>query len=370
MMVKNEAGTLHRALASAADFVDEICILDTGSTDDTPKIARSWAHRYQRTVIEPFHFADARNMSVRMATSPYVLILDGDEYLEPSAAWQDLRALLMDVKPGSVSVTLVNHMGQGTLFERLRQRRVFRRGEVLWAGRVHHYLEKDPGGEVVTLGAELHHTGFDLSKEEALAKYTPRVALNRQAARENRESPARYAHYRYKLAEALMMTSEWAEAASVFRWCYRSPHLKHIRFEVAVYWLKALLKKKQTGGKVDDSAAAALALEVSMNAQHRKEPVPMFYAAWMLLLTGRELYGLALMAESHRLTVNPPDPLPRKMFGEIVIRRAFADCMGQAGMPALGKGIASAAPEEGARLIQEIAGAFAANRSPLIQEVA
>ncbi|MFO0171455.1 MAG: glycosyltransferase, partial [Aphanizomenon sp.] len=42
MIVKNEETTLPKCLGSVKNFVDEIVVLDTGSTDKTPEIARQF----------------------------------------------------------------------------------------------------------------------------------------------------------------------------------------------------------------------------------------------------------------------------------------------------------------------------------------
>jgi len=42
MIVKNEENTLGRCLESVKDIVDEMIIVDTGSTDDTIKIAKKF----------------------------------------------------------------------------------------------------------------------------------------------------------------------------------------------------------------------------------------------------------------------------------------------------------------------------------------
>ncbi|GIQ70738.1 hypothetical protein XYCOK13_35620 [Xylanibacillus composti] len=45
MIVKNEEDTLSRCLDTIADLVDEINIVDTGSTDSTVEIARQYTDR-------------------------------------------------------------------------------------------------------------------------------------------------------------------------------------------------------------------------------------------------------------------------------------------------------------------------------------
>lgn len=80
MIVKNEAARLAACLESVRSVVDEIVVLDTGSTDTTVDIAKQF-----NAVVE-FHpwnydFAEARNISLQYVTSDWVLVLDADEQL-------------------------------------------------------------------------------------------------------------------------------------------------------------------------------------------------------------------------------------------------------------------------------------------------
>jgi len=84
MIVKNEERFLAQCLESAKDAVDEIVVVDTGSTDRTMEIAKS----YGAAVIERLwrdDFAWARNQALEAATKRWILILDADEELMPES---------------------------------------------------------------------------------------------------------------------------------------------------------------------------------------------------------------------------------------------------------------------------------------------
>jgi glycosyltransferase involved in cell wall biosynthesis len=91
MIVKNESQNLPRCLASAKPHVDEIIVVDTGSEDDTPEIARQWGAK-----VSDFpwcdDFAAARNFSLSQVSSQWVLVLDADEELVVELT--DLRSRL------------------------------------------------------------------------------------------------------------------------------------------------------------------------------------------------------------------------------------------------------------------------------------
>jgi glycosyltransferase involved in cell wall biosynthesis len=83
MIVKDEEHGLRRAIESAAPWVDEIIVVDTGSTDATVDIARNAGAR-----VAHFQFAGgldlgaARTHSIQLARSDWALLLDGDTVLE------------------------------------------------------------------------------------------------------------------------------------------------------------------------------------------------------------------------------------------------------------------------------------------------
>lgn len=78
MIVKNEEKYLSQCLNSIKDVVDEIVIVDTGSTDKTVEIAESLGakvYHFQWTQS----FSEARNVSLKYATKDWILILDADD---------------------------------------------------------------------------------------------------------------------------------------------------------------------------------------------------------------------------------------------------------------------------------------------------
>ena len=81
MIVKNEEKYLRECLTNIKDLVENIIIVDTGSTDNTIRIAEEFnAKIYNYNWINDF--SSARNFSLSKATSKWILILDADEILD------------------------------------------------------------------------------------------------------------------------------------------------------------------------------------------------------------------------------------------------------------------------------------------------
>lgn len=80
MITKDEEANIERCLKSVDGIVDEIIIVDTGSTDKTIEIAKNWGAKvYNHTWNN--NFSEARNVSLEKATKDWILFLDADEEL-------------------------------------------------------------------------------------------------------------------------------------------------------------------------------------------------------------------------------------------------------------------------------------------------
>jgi glycosyltransferase involved in cell wall biosynthesis len=80
MIVRDEARCLERCLESARPWVDEMIVLDTGSLDATPDIARSAGARVAHFAWT-HDFAAARNAALALCDADWRLVLDADEWI-------------------------------------------------------------------------------------------------------------------------------------------------------------------------------------------------------------------------------------------------------------------------------------------------
>ncbi len=163
MIVKDEEENLARCLQSAEPAVDEMIVVDTGSTDRSVEIAESFG---AKVLHEPWRgdFAAPRNTSVDAATGDWILYLDADEELIDGAA---LREIVRDTELEGFSLREVNFIGDdvGVEFVVNSAFRLFRnRPEYRFDGALHEQImgKVDPEGGVTTAfcGIEIHHYGY------------------------------------------------------------------------------------------------------------------------------------------------------------------------------------------------------------------
>lgn len=161
MIVKNEEEVLHRCLSSVKGVVDEIIIVDTGSTDRTKDIAKDFTDK-----IYDFEWNDdfsaARNYSFRHATKDYILWMDADDVLFEEDR-EKLKKLKEELAPEIDVVSMLYHIAfdeyDNPTFSYRRNRMVKRSKNFKWKGAVHEYLEV--GGRVLETDIAFRHRKKD-----------------------------------------------------------------------------------------------------------------------------------------------------------------------------------------------------------------
>ncbi len=149
MIVKNEEMHIARCLDSVAELVDEIVIVDTGSTDRTVETAS----RYTSKVYSyPWKddFSDARNYSFSKASMDYCMWMDADDILEETEKEPFLQ-LKQSLSPDTDIVmmkynTSFDEAGRPS-FSYYRERWIRNCGRYRWMGAVHEVIP--PNGRVV-----------------------------------------------------------------------------------------------------------------------------------------------------------------------------------------------------------------------------
>lgn len=187
MIVKNEAENLPRCLASVRGVVDEIIVVDTGSTDATPQIAAAAGARVLTQAWRD-DFAEARNISLAAASGEWILVLDADEALTPESQTA-LRPALRTVGADGLWVTVLNLAAANDLVAAYPTPilRLFRnRPGYRYAGRLHEQLTpalQRQGGRLEFSDLTVLHYGYQAAHVQTGDQRSRRnIALLEQAA--------------------------------------------------------------------------------------------------------------------------------------------------------------------------------------------
>lgn len=143
MIVKNEESTLELCLNSVKNIVDEIIIVDTGSTDKTKEIARKFTDKiYNFKWVDDF--SAARNYSFAKANMEYIMWLDADDVILHRDRIK-FRELKNTLDPSVDIVMMKYNVGFDTngnvTFSYFRERLLKRSGNFRWYEPVHEYLQ-------------------------------------------------------------------------------------------------------------------------------------------------------------------------------------------------------------------------------------
>ena len=142
MIVKDEEDVIARCLDSVKDLVDEIIIVDTGSTDRTKEIVSKYTDKiYDFEWVNDF--SKARNFSFSKATKDYILWLDADDIILET----ELKKLkqLKEELDGSVDLYqmkynyIVDENNVPTLVQ-IRARLLKRSKNYQWVSKIHEVI--------------------------------------------------------------------------------------------------------------------------------------------------------------------------------------------------------------------------------------
>ncbi|MFN5698342.1 MAG: glycosyltransferase, partial [Cyanobacteriota bacterium] len=192
MIVRDEEERLERCLRSVAGFVDEMVVVDTGSSDGTVAIAEACGAVVHH-LPWPGDFAPARNRALEWVRGDWVLVLDADEWLSPEAR-EPLQELMAD--PDALLITLLREERGSRQSPYSSVSRLFRRHPAIRWSRPYHamvddsvqeLLQREPGWRLLQCGVPaLIHDGY---RPELLAASTKAARLRAAMEAELRRHP-------------------------------------------------------------------------------------------------------------------------------------------------------------------------------------
>lgn len=207
MIVKNEEDVIERCLNSVASLIDEIIIVDTGSTDSTKDLVKNFTNKiYDFEWINDF--SAARNFAFDQATMDYILWLDADDIIPPKDCIKFLKLkneLTFDVDAVMMYYnTAFDDDGRAT-FSYFRERLSKRSQNFKWKEPVHEYLQIS--GNIIN--SDICITHGKIKKE----KSSRNLEIYRQRlANEEKLTPRGTYYY----ARELKDNEKYEEAISIF----------------------------------------------------------------------------------------------------------------------------------------------------------
>jgi glycosyltransferase involved in cell wall biosynthesis len=159
----NEETNIARCLESAADLVEEIVVVDSGSQDRTQAVADRFGAKFHHQ--DWLGHRDQKNVALGLCSQPWVLALDCDEELSPELRESILsffRDGAAEKYEGAECNRKVYFLGRwithGDWYPD-RKLRLFKRELATWGGSPEHdYIELK--GTSMRLAGDLHHYSF------------------------------------------------------------------------------------------------------------------------------------------------------------------------------------------------------------------
>lgn len=210
LIVKDEAKFLTDCLRSVEDLADEICLIDTGSTDGTQDIFlnhETTAKKQFKSIDWADDFAAARNESLALAKSDWILVLDADERLTPES--KAVVKQLMDMPP-TIYQCLIDNEVNGDTIEHYLTRLFPNDPALFFVYPVHEQLvDKSQSFPAERCpGVKIKHLGYNDAVIQSKNKNERNKILLEKVVKSDPENP----YFQFQLGQIYTMTGDNASA--------------------------------------------------------------------------------------------------------------------------------------------------------------
>lgn len=211
MIIKNEEKNLPNALNSVKNEVDEIIIVDSGSTDKSIEIAKSFGAKIIETTWNN-SFSELRNLALKNSTKDWILYLDADEILTT----KNLKSFIpKNDKIGALKCQVIgNHLQPNNKVEKHAMsfpRFFVNDSRLMFYGRVHEAILPSLmqcNFEVEQSEISILHSGYDCSENEMKNKALRNYELLKQDIYDNPTNSFAF----YSLAQVLLVLKCYKQA--------------------------------------------------------------------------------------------------------------------------------------------------------------
>ncbi len=276
MIVKNEEKHLANCLESVKNVVDEIVLVDTGSTDNTLEIAEKYSAKI-------FHFewindfAAARNFALEKSSGDWILYLDADECLKQKSVFE-LQKLTKNKKREAYKCIINNIDEINSRPSVMTYTRLFPNDkQVRFDGKVHEQIETSlckNNYSIKYSTIEIDHYGYNLTKDELKNKAKRNLSLLLKQFEEIKSS-----YYAFHLGQTYAILNEKANAVTYFTTALLDPKLEKASRSLAYRYLAI-----DNAGRQNYKAASEL-IDKSLQCDN-EQPLALFAAANIYLKLG------------------------------------------------------------------------------------
>lgn len=301
LIAKNEEKFLAMCLASVVGAVDEINVLDTGSTDNTVAVAQAYGAKVALREWDG-RFDSARNASLAMATGDWILSLDADERILMTHTHL-IRKIVSEAPPDCQGIFCICVSGTPGMVDESPVLRLFRRlPHIKYEGRIHEEVGmaiQRAGGSLGQSQIVIVHEGYQAQIVEDRQKWDRNEKM---LLLENEERP-----------NSGFTTYNLGHAYLVMGWREEEDALNEALARRQEYQEKYKTRKSRNWRKL------CLAVEAAERAVNEKRARPARYFAQSLALSSpANIYWSWLVEEARVCGVQgpalrhpcwPPDPV-------------------------------------------------------------
>ncbi len=266
MIVRNEERFLEACLASVRDAVDEINVVDTGSTDRTVEIARAFGAKVEFRAWRD-DFGWARNESLAMATRRWTIVLDADEELAPESV--PLLRALRDTPAAEtgVYVQIQNQVddlsGGGSTMTHMLPRIFPTTPRIRYKNVIHESLMLDDDRFVLAAVSPIlvRHKGYTVEVMDAREKHARNRPLLERAMREASDDAFSW----FNFGVAAVAAGDYETGIDVLDRMFAMPGPRRLFFPIAA----VMLAHAYADGRGDlDRALAIVEAEAEATPDH------------------------------------------------------------------------------------------------------
>ena len=259
MIVRNEEKNLVACLDSIGDFASEIIVTDTGSTDRTVEIARSYGAKVNHfTWLDDF--AAARNISIKDATSEWIFWLDADDRISPHELNKLKEAVASESADGYMIRISSKEQDAQTMTEHLR---LFRNHRGLVFERPLHEtvlpMAVRCGLTIARTNIIIEHVGYEIDADGLRSKARRNLKIIQNCLHENPND----LHWHYHLGVCHSILGNYQQAIEAYKLVVACPP-KSLNWDIDVYQahislISAYIKTECISG-AEDALKRALSL--------------------------------------------------------------------------------------------------------------